>query len=480
MMISNPALSRPALFPNAQFERLPYDRPLWLSCSLAWPQVDLLSILEKVEGQERFYWSSQRALGGSPSISLLGWGKAAELTDWGTDRFHAIQEQARLMAARYYPLNPEAPLEAGPFWFGSFAFQPRPIEDQVWKAFPDASFLLPRWQLAAFNNQTWLTINFLVEQVEDRQAVQDCFQECLDQAWTLCQPGALSTGKPASQRPSVPEILPGLSPSVWQVMVDGALERIRRGRFQKVVLARTLQVRFSTSPSVRAILESLAKNYPDCYHFLVEPEPGQVFLGASPELLVEASAPLFRSTALAGSMARSHDPQADQALGQALLDSPKERAEHAIVVQAIQEKLAPLVESLVTAAQPGLRRLGNVQHLETPIHGRLAPGWGVLDVAAALHPTPALGGWPKEAAQAYLAEAEPFNRGWYAAPLGWFDPWGNGLFAVAIRSGLLQGNQATLFAGAGIVEGSDPLKEWQETRLKFRPMLEAIGARETD
>jgi isochorismate synthase EntC len=124
--------------------------------------------------------------------------------------------------------------------------------------------------------------------------------------------------------------------------------------------------------------------------------------------------------------------------------------------------------------------LGNVQHLETPIHGRLAPSWGVLDVAAALHPTPALGGWPKEAAQAYLAEAEPFNRGWYAAPVGWFDPWGNGLFAVAIRSGLLQGSQASLFAGAGIVEGSDPLQEWQETGLKFRPMLEAIGAQETD
>ncbi len=258
-------------------------------------------------------------------------------------------------------------------------------------------------------------------------------------------------------------------------MVTGALERIKGGEFQKVVLARTLGGRLDEGPNISEALRGLEARYPDCYRFMIEPQPGQVFLGASPELLAEVCAPHFRTTALAGTARRGASEEQDQALGQALLDNPKERAEHSIVVSAIQEKLAPLADTLQTAAAPHLRKLGNVQHLETGIQGQLAYGWGVLDVVAALHPTPAMGGWPGPAAQAYLSAVEPFSRGWYAAPVGWFDPLGNGLFAAAIRSGLIADNTVTLFAGAGILAGSDPDKEWQETGLKFKPILEALG-----
>ena len=209
---------------------------------------------------------------------------------------------------------------------------------------------------------------------------------------------------------------------------------------------------------------------------MIEPQPGRYFIGASPELLAEVRAPFFRSTALAGTARRGETEAEDDRLGQELMQSPKERQEHAIVLNTIVEKLSALAEDVYYPTRPGLRKLGNVQHLETPIQGHLAPGRGVLEVVAALHPTPALGGWPQSAAQSYLNQAEPFGRGWYAAPIGWFDPWGNGLFAVGIRSGLFKENTATLFAGAGIVTGSEPGQEWRETELKFKPLLEAIGA----
>jgi menaquinone-specific isochorismate synthase len=266
-----------------------------------------------------------------------------------------------------------------------------------------------------------------------------------------------------------------LAEETWQAMVTGALQRIRRGELEKVVLARTLQAQFDRPPGITAALTNLAERYPDCYRFMIEPQAGQVFLAASPELLAEVNAPIFRTTALAGTIRRGSTPAEDDRLGQALLNDPKERQEHAIVIRVIQDKLAPLAVAVETAPAPRLRKLGNVQHLETAIQGKLAYGWGVLDVVAALHPTPAMGGYPQAGAQAYLAQAEPFERGWYAAPVGWIDPWGNGLFAVGIRSGLFSGQAATLFAGAGIVADSNPAKEWQETGLKFKPLLEALG-----
>jgi menaquinone-specific isochorismate synthase len=453
--------------PLEQLQRLPRGRPLWLAYTIPWPDVDFQSILRNIPESPRFYWDSS-----AHPVSLVGWGKAAELTDWGERRFHDIQVQVEHLSTRLYPINPDAPIDAGPRWMGCFSFRPQPSDSSLWQAFPDAYFVLPRIQLARWEGRVWLTINHLVDEVGDAQQLGIFFNTCLAEALSL---QAATTSEAVTPKPEATKITTTLSKIAWQEMVEGALIRIRRGEFEKVVLARTLRAHFQGPVAIVDVLQNLAARYPDCYRFMIEPQPGQVFLGASPELLAEVRAPSFRTAALAGTIKRGNSPLEDDRLGQDLLEDPKERQEHAIVIRAIQGKLTPLTVALDIAPTPSLRKLGNVQHLETSIQGRLAYGWGVLDVVAALHPTPALGGWPQDAAQIYLAQAETFERGWYAAPIGWVDPWGNGLFAVGIRSGLFTGQTATLFAGAGIVADSNPTKEWQETGLKFKPLLDAIG-----
>lgn len=178
----------------------------------------------------------------------------------------------------------------------------------------------------------------------------------------------------------------------------------------------------------------------------------------------------IQTVALAGSIRRGATPQEDQVLAQRLLSSSKDLREHAWVVRAVVEGLRPWVEDLQVPRRPRLRTLPNIHHLETPIQARGLRG-DLLDLVASLHPTPALGGWPKDLAQAFLQAEEPFDRGWYAGPLGYLTPAGDGRVFVAIRSALIVSREAWLYAGAGIVSGSHPAKEWDEVNLKFRPMM---------
>jgi isochorismate synthase len=181
--------------------------------------------------------------------------------------------------------------------------------------------------------------------------------------------------------------------------------------------------------------------------------------------------------ALAGSAARGQTPDEDETLAAALLASAKDRHEHELVVAAVRAHLAEAADELTTPSAPVVLRLRNIQHLLTLIAGRLRqPGDGALQLARRLHPTPAMGGVPPERALAFLRHAEPVPRGWYAAPIGWIDSALDGVFAVGIRSAITQHDRAWLYAGAGIVAGSSPEREWAETALKFRPMLGALGA----
>ena len=178
---------------------------------------------------------------------------------------------------------------------------------------------------------------------------------------------------------------------------------------------------------------------------------------------------------LAGSIRRGKTPAEDARLGQTLLDSAKDRAEHAVVVRALGEALGETCDRLQVSDTPSLLKLGHIQHLCTPITGHLANGHTLLDLVERLHPTPAVGGRPREAALRLIRACEGLDRGWYAGPVGWLDAQGEGEFAVALRSALLHGNTATLFAGCGIVADSDPEREYAESRLKLKPMLTALS-----
>jgi menaquinone-specific isochorismate synthase len=181
---------------------------------------------------------------------------------------------------------------------------------------------------------------------------------------------------------------------------------------------------------------------------------------------------------LAGSAPRGTTPAADDQLARELLDSAKDRHEHALVVEALQERLAPITQTLHVPDAPVVMRLNNIQHLYTPVQGRLQAPEGVLPIVEILHPTPALGGWPRDLALEFIQTYEETPRGWYAAPVGWIDHNLDGVFAVAIRSAVVQRSRAWLYAGAGIVSDSRPAPEWEETGWKFRPILDALGVAE--
>jgi isochorismate synthase len=254
-----------------------------------------------------------------------------------------------------------------------------------------------------------------------------------------------------------------------------ATERIHAGALRKVVLARTIEVRAGRALDPRRLAHRLRAVDPDAYTFAAPVEGGGVLVGASPELLLARHGLAITANPLAGSAPRSGDADEDRANAAALQASAKDREEHALVVDAVAEVLAPVCEELTWDPEPVLRETPNVWHLSTRFTGRLrVPAATALELALALHPTPAVAGTPTAAALATIAELEPFVRGAYAGPVGWVDAAGDGEFAVALRCARLAGSTATLYAGAGIVGASDPSAEAEETEPKFRAFLDAL------
>lgn len=253
--------------------------------------------------------------------------------------------------------------------------------------------------------------------------------------------------------------------------VTRAVEAIRAGEIDKVVLVREVAVLADRPFRQHHLLERLRTLHPSCLAFAVDG-----FVGASPELLVRRSGREVVSQPLAGTIARSGDPDEDRHLGASLLSSAKERAEHRIVVDAILTALGPLCLRLEAPEVPHLLELRNVAHLATRITGEIAPAEpppGALALAAALHPTPAVGGWPRDAALDYLAKFEDLDRDRFAGPVGWVRADGDGEWWIGIRSALVDGPSARLMAGVGVVAGSDPAAELAETQLKLQALLAA-------
>lgn len=249
---------------------------------------------------------------------------------------------------------------------------------------------------------------------------------------------------------------------------------IRAGVYDKAVLAGSRELEASGPIDLGAAVERLRTQYPHCHLFTVTCD-GATFLGASPELLVSLHEGQVLALGLAGSAPRGENEVEDQQYGEALLGSAKDRIEHAIVVQAIREGLAPLTEALRAPNQPRLLQLRNIQHLATEITGRARAEVDILTLVRGLHPTPAVCGWPTEAARRVILSHEDFERGWYAGPVGWVDAAGDGEFAVGLRSALVRGTRAWLFAGAGIIGDSRPESELAEIALKFRPLAGALA-----
>jgi menaquinone-specific isochorismate synthase len=258
----------------------------------------------------------------------------------------------------------------------------------------------------------------------------------------------------------------------WRAVVGEAVDVLRRGDLDKVVLARRIDLTANRAFVVSDVLGRLAALYPSCMIFSVDG-----FLGASPELLLRRRGAVVESHPLAGTVARSGDAHSDEALVAALMASPKARHEHQVVVDALRRILAGVCDRVDVPDQPSVLGLRNVSHLGTRITGTLAGGGrrpGALELVARLHPTPAVAGSPTDAAIAYLRDAEGFDRGCYAGPVGWVDARGDGAWAVGIRCAEISGARARIYAGNGIVAGSDPADELAETQLKLQALLAAL------
>jgi menaquinone-specific isochorismate synthase len=270
----------------------------------------------------------------------------------------------------------------------------------------------------------------------------------------------------------VVESRPG--PAAWRESVSEAVSAIKAGSLEKVVLARSVSVRTDIPARPFDLVSELRQGYPYSFTFGWQ-EGDSVFVGASPELLVATQGLELRANPLAGSAARGRDDHEDIRLGHALVASRKDGREHRFVVEDMRARLEPLTDEL-TIRDPVLRKFPTVQHLSTEISGRLTRPQSVIELADVLHPTPAVGGTPRDESLLFLDKIEEIDRGWYAGGIGWRDGAGDGEVAIALRCGLLRGSTAYLYAGAGIVADSDPMAELFETRLKFRPMLDLLSA----
>ncbi len=437
--------------------------------------IDPLSVFQRTSGEERVLWVEPAA-----GFSMVAIGAAARLTGRGPERFAQVESARRRLLSTAVVKQVEGCPAPAPVFMGGFSFDPAG-ESPEWEGFPSALLVLPRLLFIQQGESSWLTVNALTSPDGDAQHSLHALER---EARGLLRENEDPVRHEVSESRTRSE---STDDSPWKATVTEAVNHVRKGAVDKLVLARRVQMRLQQPVDLAEALHRLMEGYPHCTVFAFT-RGDACFLGATPERLVRVGCPAtdgrdapstIRADCLAGSARRGVTEEEDRRLGEALRADPKERHEHAVVVQALRDGLKPLCSRLKIPGAPGLLRLPNVQHLHTPIEGALRTERGVLELVDRLHPTPAAGGLPRDAALTLIRQWEPFDRGWYAGPVGWVDGRGDGDFAVAIRSALVRRREAFLYAGCGIVAGSDPEREYSESCLKLRPMLWALNGNAT-
>jgi isochorismate synthase len=402
-------------------------------------------------------------------FAVAGVGSAIQVVSRGEDRFTDLAERcARAIHDRVAEEPGEMPAGAGPVWATGFAFAARGGTDPLWSSLPPALATMPEIALARGPDGAFLTASIFLEPGTDPG---DLLKRAAARIGSL----RAAVLAPADPHPSAATRIVGrYPPHRYERIVASAVERIRSTSIDKVVLARELTVEAPAAHDPTALFGALRELFPSCFCFCVG--TGQAaFLGASPELLVRRSGAVAATVALAGTTARSADPAVDDHLGEAMLRSPKVRDEHGIVVRRIERTLRPHAVWVHAENQPFVVKVGNLQHLATPIRAQLAESHSAIELAGFLHPTPAIGGEPRAPALKLIQELEGIDRGWYTGPVGWMDAAEDGEFCVGLRSALIRDREAHLFAGCGIVSDSDPAAELQESELKFEALLPLLS-----
>jgi isochorismate synthase len=414
----------------------------------------------------------------SEGTAIVGIGRAWAVGPEGPARFGAAGRSWRELLARSAPGDRVAeparlPRGAGPVLLGGLGFTGFvPGDDDPWAPFGPASLVLPGLAFARTAGGAFVTAALMGGDGTTLRALARRWEALAERARELAPVAGALVARPAGALLATTGERPDRA--AWDRLVGLFAGAVGRGRLDKVVLARRVALRSSLELDPVNALRRLAAAGPESTTFAFVRD-GVTFLGATPERLARTEGRAFRTGAIAGSAPRGADAAEDARLAAGLLASDKDREEHAVVVAMLRDALRPIVERLHVAPAPGILPLRHVQHLVTPMEGVLREETGILALAERLHPTPAVGGEPRDTALALIAEHEGFDRGWYAGPVGWLGADGDGELMVALRCGLLDGQRATLFAGCGIVADSDPAREWEESRMKLRPVVSAMG-----
>lgn len=431
------------------------------------PAIDPLDVIEDRVAPQ-MYWAVPR-----DDFSIAALGSVATIEGSGSSRYADVGRAWARLSLEAVVEERGAPVIAGPLLMGGFSFDPDGPDTGTWSGFPAASFVIPQVAVVRKGRDCWLHLCAVVDDESDPDTIVgdlDAARERLLARADLSpatSPGAFI----------MPVQADAAGDGAWRAMVTRAVRAIRQGEMEKVVLARQVDVRLPGRGHVfdaRAALGHLRDTQPAAFIFGIWRDDA-VFLGASPERLVVLRGDDVETSVLAGSAPRGPNAADDAAQAAALRASGKDREEHEIVRREIHRALDGVCTGVTSPGEPSVLTLPTVHHLHTTVRGRLARGRTVFDVAERLHPTPALGGAPRDAALRFIAAHEPLDRGWYAAPLGWVAG-DQAEFAVALRSALVRGSGAALFAGCGIVAESDADAELAESSLKLATALRAVAA----
>jgi salicylate biosynthesis isochorismate synthase/menaquinone-specific isochorismate synthase len=430
------------------------------------PSVDPTAVICSSRlGLEPWFVFEQPDRGGSALAAL---GEVARLEDSGPDRFARVADRWRALSAAAVADSPGDGDGGGPVLLGGFSFAPDGGASPIWRGFAPASMLVPELALVRDAAGVRMTLAALASPDDTVEELLGRLLRRLDglreQPLPLLDPAPTGRFQVASVMP----------PEHYEAAVARAAELIRSGRIQKIVVARDIEVHAPTDYDAAALLGVLREAFASCFVFCVG-RGDAALIAASPELLVRRQGQRVSTIALAGSTRRSADPAVDAHLGERLLRDASYREEHAIVVRRIERTLNRHAIWVAASPEPTLARIANIQHLATPIRAQLAAPSDALELAGAMHPTPAVGGEPAAAALELIPALEGLDRGWYTGPVGWTDAAGDGEFCVALRSAVLRGPSAYCYAGCGIVRDSDPAAELAESEVKLGALLPVLA-----
>ena len=415
--------------------------------------INIIKWLGQQSTEEKVYWSERNG-----DFEVGGVGKADIIT---AKKFENYQKSISLIKNQFS--------EDFKFlrYYGGFQFDQNEASDDLWADFGNYYFILPLFEIYRTEDEFYFASNILLNKKTSKQSQIDHIINEFDKL-KYNKHFTFPNSNDFLSRQDYPNT------GGWTNIINTALESIKNQTVEKVVLARKVILRFSEELNTFSLLNKLKTINPFATHFCFQLKNNFAFLGGTPELLYHRNNGTIYSEAIAGTRPRGKNEYEDMIFERELFDSDKERREQAFVIESIKESLNNLCKEVTASKEISVIKLRRLQHLYSKFHGKLKEKISDIEILSALHPTPAVGGFPGREALQQIQSLEPFHRGWYAAPVGWIG-FNSAEFAVAIRSGLINGKNLALYSGGGIVDGSDVNSEWMEIENKIGNFLKALG-----